>query len=134
MVFNLLFNEYYPTPYVKFLRYDYIKGGIRIQDEKTYYNQKFIINEICKDTGCSIYEISKILNSLWKVVKDKFSDSDNYVEIKLFPGLKVTSKFIPSEQSVSKRLNINSEESLFLSASFTDNFKKKIRQQRKKTQ
>ena len=41
------------------------------------------------------------------MVKDKFSDSNNYVEIKLFPGLKVTSRFIPSEQSVSKRLNIN---------------------------
>lgn len=68
------------------------------------------------------------------MVKDKFSDSDNCVEIKLFPGLKVTSRFIPSEQSISKRLNIDSEESLFLSASFTDDFRKKIRQQHKKTQ
>lgn len=66
------------------------------------------------------------------MVKDKFSDSDNYVEIKLFPGLKVTSKFIPTEQTVSKRLNIKSEESLFLSASFTNGFRRKIRQQHKK--
>ena len=65
------------------------------------------------------------------MVKDKFSDSNNYVEIKLFPGLKVTSRFIPSEQTVSKRLNIDSEESLFLTASFTDDFRKKIRQQHK---
>ena len=65
------------------------------------------------------------------MVKDKFSDSNNYVEIKLFPGLKVTSRFIPSEQTVSKRLNIDSEESLFLTASFTDDFRKKIRKQRK---
>ena len=74
-------------------------------------------------TGCSIDEISKVLNSLGNVVKDKFSDSDDYVEIKLFPGLKVTSRFIPSEQTVSKRLNIDSEESLFLTASFTDDFR-----------
>ena len=65
------------------------------------------------------------------MVKDKFSDSDNYVEIKLFPGLKVTSRFIPSEQTVSKRLNIDSEESLFLTASFTDDFRNKISKQHK---
>ena len=111
----------------------YIRGGIDIQEEKEkiYYNQKNIIDEIHKDTGCSIYEISKVLNSLGNVVKDKFSDSDDYVEIKIFPGLKVTSKYIPSEQTVSKRLNIDSEESLFLSAYFTDDFRKKVRQQHK---
>ena len=111
----------------------YIRGGINIQEEKEkiYYNQKNIIDEIHKDTGCSIYEISKVLNSLGNVVKDKFSDSDDYVEIKIFPGLKVTSKYIPSEQTVSKRLNIDSEESLFLSAYFTDDFRKKVRQQHK---
>lgn len=69
------------------------------------------------------------MNSLCNVVKDKFSDSDNYVEMKLFPGLKVTSKFISSEQTVSKNLNIKSEESLFLSAFFTDDFRKKVRKQ-----
>ena len=111
----------------------YIRGGIDIQEEKEkiYYNQKNIIDEIHKDTGCSTYEISKVLNSLGNVVKDKFSDSDDYVEIKIFPGLKVASKYIPSEQSVSKRLNIDSEESLFLSAYFTDDFRKKVRQQHK---
>lgn len=98
---------------------------------KKYYNQKNVIDEIHKDTGCSIYEISKVLTSLGNLVKDKFSDWDDYVEIKLFPGLKVTSRFMPSEHSVSKRLNINSEESLFLSASFSDNFRKKIREQHK---
>lgn len=62
------------------------------------------------------------------MVKEKFSDSDNFVEINIFPGLKVTSRFIPTEQSVSKRLNIKSKESLFLSASFSDDFRKKIRE------
>lgn len=65
------------------------------------------------------------------MVKNKFSDSDEYVEIKLFSGLKVTSRYIPSEDSVSKRLNISSKESLFLSATFTDDFRKKVREQHK---
>ena len=107
------------------------REDITIKYTKTYYNQKDIINSIHDDTGCSILDITKILNSLGSVVKDKVSDSNNYVEIKLFPGLKVTSRFIPSEQTVSKRLNIDSEESLFLTASFTDDFRKKIRKQHK---
>ena len=111
----------------------YNRGGINIQEEKNkiYYNQKNVISEIHNMTGCPNDEIMKILNSLGNVVKDKFSDSDDYVEIKIFPGLKVTSKYIPSEQTVSKRLNIDSEESLFLSAYFTDDFRKKVRQQHK---
>lgn len=66
------------------------------------------------------------------MVKDKFSDKDNFVEIKLFPGLKVTSRFIPSEQSVSKRLNIESNYSVFMSATFTDDFRKKVRESHEK--
>lgn len=110
-----------------FLWYYYNRGGITIQ-EKIYYNQKSIINEIHKDTGCSNYEISKILNSLGSVVKDKFSDSDKYVEIKLFPGLKVTSRYIPPEQFVSN-LGISDMDSvLILNAEFSKNFKEKIKE------
>lgn len=63
------------------------------------------------------------------MVRDAFSNGGDYVEIKLFPGLKVTSRLIPSEQTMAKRLNIDSKTSLFLSASFTDDFKKKIKKQ-----
>ena len=131
--FQTIIQRLLPYSVCKIFYGYYIRGGIDIQEEKEkiYYNQKNIIDEIHKDTGCSIYEISKVLNSLGNVVKDKFSDSDDYVEIKIFPGLKVTSKYIPSEQTVSKRLNIDSEESLFLSAYFTDDFRKKVRQQHK---
>lgn len=62
------------------------------------------------------------------IIKEKFSNADNYVELKLFPGLKVSSKYVPSEQSVSKRLNIKSEYSIFMSAGFTDDFRKKVRE------
>lgn len=101
---------------------------IIIQEEKKYYNQNEIIKEINQKTGCSLIDIYKITNALGDVVKDKFSDKDNYVELKLFPGLKVTSRYIPSEQSVSKRLNINSNYSIFMSAVFTDDFRKKVRE------
>lgn len=53
---------------------------------------------------------------------------DSFVELKLFPGLKVTSKYIPSEQSVSKNLNIKSGYSIFMSSVFTDDFRKQVRE------
>ena len=104
------------------------KGVIIIQEEKKYYNQNEIVKEINLKTGCSLIDIYKITNALGDVVKDKFSDKNDYVELKLFPGLKVTSRYIPSEQSVSKRLNINSNYSIFMSAVFTDDFRKKVRE------
>ena len=107
----------------------YIKGGINIQEEKNkiYYNQKNVISEIHDRTGCSNDEISKILNSLGNVVKDKFSDSDDYVEIKLFPGLKVTSKYIPPEQSKSNLDISDVDFVLSLNASFSDRFRNEVR-------
>ena len=69
------------------------------------------------------------------MVKEKFSDSDDYVEIKLFPGLKITSKFIPSEQSGSNLFNsghIYSKTLLNLSANFSKDFKNKIHELHKK--
>lgn len=104
------------------------EGVIIIQEEKKYYNQNEIVKEINLKTGCSLTDIYKITNALGDVVKDKFSDKDNYVELKLFPGLKVTSRYIPSEQSVSKRLNVSSNYSIFMSAVFTDDFRKKVRE------
>ena len=80
-------------------------------------------------TGCSTDEISKVLNSLGNVVKDKFSDSDDYVEIKLFPGLKVTSRYIPPEQFTSNLGISNMDSVLMLNAEFSKNFKNKIKEQ-----
>lgn len=71
--------------------------------------------------------MSKILNSLGDVVKDKFSDKDEYVEIKLFPGLKVTSRYIPPEESKSNLDISKLEYILRLNATFSDHFRKDIR-------
>lgn len=95
--------------------------------EKTYYNQKNVISEIHNRTGCSPNEIAKVLNSLGDFVKEKFSDKDDYVEIKLFPGLKVTSKYITPEQSKSNLDISGLHFVLSLSAAFSDYFKKEIR-------
>lgn len=69
-----------------------------------------------------------MLNALSDVVKDKFSDI-NDMEIKIFPGLKVTSEHIPLEQFNTnlKNVNMTSDSVLKVSAYFTDNFKKEIR-------
>ena len=71
------------------------------------------------------------MNSLGNVVKDKFSDSDDCVEIKLFPGLKVTSRYIPPEQSKSNLDIYNLDFVLSLNATFSDRFRKEIREKHK---
>lgn len=121
------FNDYYPTLITK----DKIQlfGGNMIEKQKMYYNQRKIIDQIHDDTDCSIYEISKILTSLGNVVKDNLGNGDN-VEIKLFSGLKITSQFIPPEQSKSnlyKDGHIASGDALRLSAVFSKDFKNKVR-------
>lgn len=87
---------------------------------------KDIAEEIHRKTGCSPNSITDILKSLGDVVKDKISDGDN-VEIKLFPGLKVTSKLIKPNESKSN-LGISKKEFvLSIKASFSDHFKKEVR-------
>ena len=68
------------------------------------------------------------------MVKDKFSDKDKYVEIKLFPGLKVTSRYIPLEQSSLNLCNngmITSDYLLYLDGEFSNRFKNEIKEQHK---
>ena len=74
--------------------------------------------------------MNKILSSLRNVVKDKLSDGEN-VELKLFPGLKVTSKYILSEQSNLNLCNngtITSDYLLYLNGEFSHRFKEEIKQ------
>lgn len=61
------------------------------------------------------------------MVKDIFSDSEGFVTIKLFPGLKVTSRHIPPEQSRSNINITNTDFILKLNASFSKHFRNKIR-------
>ena len=96
-----------------------------------YYNQKYVIYEIHKNTGYSIRDISNILGSLRNVVKDKFSDLDKNVEIKLFPGLKITSRYVPLEQSNLNLCNngtITSDYLLYLNGEFSNRFKNEIKE------
>ena len=68
------------------------------------------------------------------MVKDKFSDKDKYVEIKLFPGLKVTSRYIPLEQSSLNLCNngmITSDYLLYLNGEFSNRFKNEIKEKHK---
>lgn len=116
-----------PYSIVKFYSCYYSKGGITIQQEKKYYNQNDIANEIRDRIDCSSIDVLRVLNSLGDVVKDKFGDSDDYVELKIFPGLKVTSRYIPPEQSKSN-LNLKSNSILSITSVFTDDFRKKIRE------
>lgn len=98
-----------------------------MQETKKCYSQKEIINIISRDTGCSIRDITKVLNSLCQVVKNKFSDNDHFVEMKLFPGLKVSAKYVPANQSNLSDY-IQSGDMLFLSAEFSRRFKDSVRE------
>ena len=100
---------------------------MNIREAKKYYNQKNVINEIHHKTGCPVNDIAKILNSLGDVVKDKCSGLDDYVEIKLFPGLKVTSRHILPQESKSN-LDVSAcSFILSLNAAFSDYYKQEIR-------
>ena len=91
-------------------------------ETKRYYNQKEIIDIISQDTGCSIRDITNVLNSLCSVVKDKFSDEDRFVEMKL------TSRYVPAEQSNSNlSAYLKSSDMLLLSAEFSRRFKDSVR-------
>lgn len=98
--------------------------------DRKIYNQQHLIDFIRRDTGCSAKDISKILLSLRSLVKDKLSDCEDS-ELKIFPGLKVTSRYIPTEQS---NLNlctngaINSNFLLYLNGEFSHRFKNEIKQ------
>lgn len=107
------------------------QGGIAIQEKKKYYNQQYVIDEIHNATGCSIREINCILNSLRNVVREKLSDRDNNSEIKIFPGLKVSSRYIPAEQSNLNLCNngtIKTDYLLYLNGEFSNRFKREIKQ------
>ena len=98
--------------------------------DKQYYNQRFVINQIQHDTGCSARDVTKVLTSLRDLVKDKLSDSDDS-ELKIFPGLKVTSRYIPTEQSNLNFCNngtISSDYLLYLNGEFSHRFKDEIKQ------
>lgn len=75
-------------------------------------------------------DVTNVLSSLRNVVKDKLGDLDNEVEIKLFPGLSVTSKCIPFEQRKIKSVNDNIADSTYLlcvGSRVSDRFKREIK-------
>lgn len=108
-----------------------LQGGIAIQEKKKYYNQQYVIGEIHNATGCSIRDISRILNALRTVVKDRLGDREYNSEIKIFPGLKVTSRYISAEQSdlnLCRNGAIQTDYLLYLNGEFSNRFKREIKQ------
>lgn len=85
-----------------------------------------MISEIQKKTGIPAKDISRILNALGDVIKETFS-REPYVEIKLFPGLKVSSRYLLPEQSRSNLDIAKVDYILSLRAAFSDYFKKEVR-------
>ena len=64
------------------------------------------------------------------LIKDKLRDGEDS-ELKIFPGLKITSRYIPTEQSNLNLCNngmINSDFLLYLNGEFSHRFKEEIKQ------
>lgn len=98
-----------------------------MQTQTAYCNQKVIISEIHKKTGFPSHDISVILNALGNVVKEMLGHGSHGVEIKPFPGLKLSSCYLTPEQSKSNLDLKRADFVLRLDASFSDYFRKEIR-------
>lgn len=88
-----------------------------------------MIDTVSDETGFSKTCVSEILNGIRNVVLEKFGNSYDCVEIKLFPGLKISSKYISSKDSklsLCKSGNIKSDTLLYLNSDFSKNFKNEI--------
>ena len=96
------------------------KEAVQIQKKTKYYNLNDIVYDIHWHTGCSMNDISKVIHSLTDVVKDKLSEPEDKVEIRVFNGLKISSEQIPSRRK--------GEVSLLLNSSFSDSFAREVRQ------
>lgn len=106
------------------------KELIEMYKEKKYYSQIDVAYKIKLKTGQNISDIICVLKSLEEVIKDIFSDANNYVEIKLFNGFKMSAKYMSPKQSKSNLIkNIKDlKYVLNLSSVFTDDFRRKIRE------
>lgn len=71
-----------------------------------------------------------MFESLSNIVISKFSDSDQCVKIKILPGIKLFSKYIPIEKTSAKNISnyIPSKYSMSLGVKFSDNFRNEIRE------
>ena len=83
--------------------------------------------EIQNITGYPISEINQIIYSLGDVIKDKIGNGESNVEIKVFPGLKILSRYLLPSESKSNLPNDNIDYVLNITSNFTDDFRKKIR-------
>lgn len=73
--------------------------------------------------------MSEVLNGIRNVILEKFGNRYDCVEIKLFPGLKISSKYISSKDSnlsLCKSGDIKSDMLLYLNSDFSKNFKNEI--------
>lgn len=92
-----------------------------------YFNQDYVITQINSRTEIPSDDIRVVLNTLGDVIKDNVSDEE--IIIKIFPGLKVTSKYI-SQGDFSSNLNLGENKcnnTLKIKGVFSNYYKKDIK-------
>lgn len=90
-----------------------------------------LICEISQRMNLHKYSIKEVLECLEEVINDNLSkaDLDNDVEIKLFKGIKLKSKLIPSHIGINPKTNevITVADKINISCKITDYHKRKLK-------
>lgn len=90
-----------------------------------------LISEISKRMNLHKYSIKEVLECLEDVINDNLSKAncDEDVEIKLFKGMKLKSKLIPSHSGINPKTNevITIDDKINVSCKITDYHKRKLK-------
>lgn len=61
-----------------------------------YYSQNDVVKELARELEIPIYQAKEMVVTFFEIVLDRLSDADK-VEIRLYNGLNIVSRFEPSE-------------------------------------
>lgn len=91
------------------------------------YTQKDLINDIHEETGFSIYEIERVFEAYEFLLQEYLTSEAENVVVKIMSGLSVKKEEKPSDGFSLKQCGaINSDKLVYLSANFSDYYKRKI--------
>lgn len=81
---------------------------------EVYYSQNDLVRELARELEIPIYRAKEILVTLFEIILDRLSDADK-VEIRLYSGLNIVSKFISTENLNLSNVNTDKDKMVKLS-------------------
>lgn len=90
-----------------------------------------MISEIKSETGFSYYQIERVLDALEESINERFVESEDNIEIKLFPGVSLIMDDMPARCSnLYNSGSISDGNIIQFGVKYTDKFRRKIRKNR----